>query len=108
MQTENILIDWKVHTEVDEIEDYIEKFRIIVWDEAFNFLFRKSGGYSRCSSWESQLLAKKAEKRLVYQYQSYSLLLGLFCASVFHAFRCRGSFQFRLFFSFKNRSFLVY
>jgi len=44
MQTEKISIDWKVHKNLDEMEDYIEKWRILVWEHAYSFLFQKNGG----------------------------------------------------------------
>ena len=65
--SQKIAPDYKGKTDVDEIEEYIEKHRIIVWDYAYYFMFGKAGGYSRGSTFSSQPACMKAMRRLIYR-----------------------------------------
>ena len=75
--SEKLSIDWNAN-DLDEIEDYIEKHRIIVWDHAYYFLFRKQGGYSRIHPFLSQDGAHMAMQQLLYRYYALQLSTSFF------------------------------
>jgi len=67
IDSKGLSIDWKSRNDIDEIEDYIEKWRIIVWDRAYYFILKKTNGYSRSAPFKEQEGTSNAVKRLVYR-----------------------------------------
>jgi len=46
LKLECIVVDWNADRGMDKIGDYVERYRIILWDHAFYSFFAKSGKYS--------------------------------------------------------------
>lgn len=68
MDSENIHVDWSARPDLDEVKEYVEKWRILVWDRAYFFLLRKNNGYSRTSAFKDHDGTANAVKRLMYRY----------------------------------------
>lgn len=67
LESDSIHIDWGGRPDLDEIVEYVEKWRILVWDRAYYFLLKKSNGYSRTVAFKEQDGTANAAKRLVYR-----------------------------------------
>jgi len=67
LDSEGLNIDWKERSDIDEIGEYIEKWRIIVWDRAYYFILKKTNGYSRSTPFKDQEGTLNAVKRLMYR-----------------------------------------
>lgn len=76
LDSEGVKIDWASRTDIDEIGEYVEKWRILLWDRAFYFIVKKSNGYSRSVPFKDQDGTMNAVKRLVYRYDIFLQLLG--------------------------------
>lgn len=68
IKSENIEVHWNANDELDTIENYVETWRIVVWDHAFWWLFKKNSSYSRSKAFKDQDGADVATKRLLYRY----------------------------------------
>jgi hypothetical protein len=56
------------------IVDYIETWRISVWDIAFFREFATENGVHKNFQWEKQSNSKAAMKRVLFRYPSFSIL----------------------------------
>ena len=72
--SERITIKWDADDSLDRIGDYIERYRIILWDHAFNIFFGKKSKYSRFLPFIGQEGMEHVMLRCVYRYFYYSLL----------------------------------
>ena len=66
LKTAELDIDWKTHDEVSQIHDYVEEWRIILWDNAYHFVFRFRGGYTCLLPFAGEAGNDNAMKRLAY------------------------------------------
>lgn len=68
LDSEKIQIDWSARPELDDINAYVEKWRILVWDRAYYFILKKNNGYSRTFAFKVQDGTENVVKRLMYRY----------------------------------------
>lgn len=68
IKSENIEVHWSANDELDTIGDYVETWRIVLWDHAFWWLFKKISSYTRSKAFKDQEGTDVAIKRLLYMY----------------------------------------
>ncbi len=68
LESEHIVVDWSADDSIDKIGDYVERYKIILWDHAFYSFFVKSGKYSRLIPFLGQEGCEQAMQRCIYRY----------------------------------------
>ncbi len=78
IKSENIEVHWSANDELDTIGNYVETWRIVLWDHAFWWLFKKDSSYSRSKAFKDQEGTDVATKRLLYRYNFFQLYIFIY------------------------------
>jgi len=71
-QRDSIPIDMNVPGEPQTLEEYIESWRMKLWDKAFTRVFKGADAFKKFDSFASLKGSNLTVKRLIYKYYSAS------------------------------------
>jgi hypothetical protein len=69
--SEGLTLNSQAKDSIEDIDQYVEGFHVILWDHVFPSFFRKGAKYSRLIPFLKNESTQDAVKRLVYRYTKW-------------------------------------